>query len=717
MRQKIKNLFWLEYLDEQILEMLDAFNLSAIIVNLVIPFLIVVALWNTQNSAFLLCWFSLQVLIVLVRKRVGESLKQKVKSKKPYADILNLHLFIIFCSGLLWGSFYYYVLSHSSLEHSFLAISVLFAVSAGSILTLGPVFIAFVFFNFPMILGAVFGFDLSVNALFWIETILMLSFFFVTSKNAYKKHFSALTNAENLSLMHQYESITNLSGIVSKSDINGKITFANDNFCKISGYSKEELLGQSHNIIRHPDMPSITFKEMWNTIKKKKKTWHGIIKNRAKNGDTYYVSTTINPVLDKNGNILEYIALRHDISSIMSDKNQLFDYLEVNKLSVVIMIQIEDYDILEKLYVKATVEHIEKIFGDAILYLLPPTSCNFNRVYHLGNGLYALARDRRTCQKTQEELEGMLHEFLVNVKEYVIKLEKIEYDISAICSYTYGVIQTYEDAKIGIEKAIESKQSIVYADGLSGVEYALALQNIETLHTLKVALDDKKVISFFQPIINNTTKKVEKYEFLVRLITQEGEIISPFAFLDVAKKGRYYTQVTKIVLQNSFKTLRATDKEISMNLSTLDIENEDIQKLIFELLEEYQDVANRVVFELLESEDVKDFKTVTEFIKKVKPYGVKIAIDDFGSGYSNFERLLQYEPDILKIDGSLIKNILENILSKNIVETVVLFAEKQKIKTVAEFVENEMIFNAVKELGIDYSQGYAFGKPEDLFKE
>jgi PAS domain S-box-containing protein len=717
MWQKIKNLFWLKYLDEQILEMLDAFNLSAIIVNLVIPLLLVVALWDTHNNLFLLCWLSLQVLIVFVRKKVGETLKPKIINNQLYEGVLNFYFFIILCSGFLWGSFYYYVIAHSSLENSFLAITGLFAISAGSILTLGPVFIAFVFFNLPMILGAVLGVDLEMNLLLWIEIFLLLSFFFVTAKNAYKKHFVALTNAENLSLMNQYERITNLSGIVSKTDVNGKITFANDNFCKISGYTKEELLGQNHNIIRHPDMPSITFKEMWNTIKNKKKSWHGIIKNRAKNGDTYYVSTTINPVLDKDGNILEYIALRHDISSIMSDKNQLFDYLEVNKLSVVIMIQIEDYDILEKLYVKATVEHIEKIFGDAILYLLPPTSCNFNRVYHLGNGLYALARDRRTCQKTQKELESMLHEFLVNVKEYVIKLEKIEYDISAICSYTYGVIQTYEDAKIGIEKAIESKQSIVYADGLSGIEYALALQNIETLHTLKVALDDKKVISFFQPIINNTTKKVEKYESLVRLITQEGEIISPFAFLDVAKKGRYYTQVTKIVLRNSFKTLRATDKEISMNLSTLDIENEDIQKLIFELLEEYEDVADRVVFELLESEDVKDFQTVTEFIKKVKPYGVKIAIDDFGSGYSNFERLLQYEPDILKIDGSLIKNILDNILSKNIVETVVLFAEKQKIKTVAEFVENEMIFNAVKELGIDYSQGYAFGKPEDLFKE
>jgi EAL domain-containing protein (putative c-di-GMP-specific phosphodiesterase class I) len=134
-------------------------------------------------------------------------------------------------------------------------------------------------------------------------------------------------------------------------------------------------------------------------------------------------------------------------------------------------------------------------------------------------------------------------------------------------------------------------------------------------------------------------------------------------------------------------------------------------------LEEYKDDNSRVVFELLESEDVKDFDVVVKFIKQVKPLGIKIAIDDFGTGYSNFQRLLQYEPDILKIDGSLIRGILEDKLSKNIVETIVLFVHKQKLQTVVEFVENEDIFNAVKEMGIDYSQGYAFGKPEGHIKE
>ena len=153
-----------------------------------------------------------------------------------------------------------------------------------------------------------------------------------------------------------------------------------------------------------------------------------------------------------------------------------------------------------------------------------------------------------------------------------------------------------------------------------------------------MAIDDKKVISYFQPIIDNSTKKVSKYESLVRLINELGRVVSPNEFIDVAKKGRYYSQVTKIVLDNSFKVLKETDKEISINLSVLDIESKDVQNKIFLLLEDFKQDAHRIIFEIIESEDIKNFDTIISFIKKVKLYGVQIAIDDFGTGYSNFAR-------------------------------------------------------------------------------
>lgn len=514
----------------------------------------------------------------------------------------------------------------------------------------------------------------------------------------------------NLSLLKQYEAITNKSSIISKTDTRGIITYVNEKFCQISGYKESELIGKPHNIVRHPDMPSSAFKELWQTIQNKQ-TFQGVVKNRAKNGDPYYVKTTIQPIFNAKGEIEEYISLRHDITEIMSDKKQLFDYLEANKLSVLILVQIEDYDTLEKFYDRSSVEKIEQIFGKTLLYLMP-NIWGFQRVYHLENGLYAFAIDRRSCQANEHEIEEVLEKLLSNIKEYVVKLEGIEYDISAICSFTYGVFRIFEDAKIGIEKAIKEKLSIVYADGLSGIEHENALKNIETIHTIRSALDNKKVVSYFQPIVNNLTLEVEKYESLVRIVEESGRVLSPFHFLDVAKKGRYYSKITRIVLENSFLALSQTDKSISINLSVFDIERDEIRECIYTLLQTYQKESHRIVFELLESDDIKDFNLIKTFIQSVKRFGVKIAIDDFGTGYSNFERLLEYKPDIIKIDGSLIKNIQTNRHNRSIVEMIVTFAKKQHIQTIAEFVENEEIFHIVQALGIDYSQGYAFGKPE-----
>lgn len=115
-------------------------------------------------------------------------------------------------------------------------------------------------------------------------------------------------------ILRDYKKIVDISTILTKTDTKGIITYANDKFCEISKYSKEELIGKPHNIIRHPDTPSETFKSMWFTIKSGG-IWTGSLKNRAKDGSTYYVHATISPIFDQDGNIKEYIAIRKDITS------------------------------------------------------------------------------------------------------------------------------------------------------------------------------------------------------------------------------------------------------------------------------------------------------------------------------------------------------------------------------------------------------------------
>jgi len=516
-----------------------------------------------------------------------------------------------------------------------------------------------------------------------------------------------------LNELNQLKDIANRSSIVSRTDIEGNITYVNEQFCTISEYSQDELLGKPHSIVRHPDMPSSHFKALWHTIKEEKKPWFGQLKNRTKSGSAYYVDCVINPVLDEYGEIKEYLAMRYDITNLISSKEKLFDEVKRIDKPLLLIAKIEDYDILKNFYDSKTVQKIEERFEqDSLKYF--SSASYFKYVYSLGEGEFAFLTPYPE-NVTQAQVEEELKLFQHNIKGSIMKLDEYEYDIRLTLSYATQKESLFNDAHLGLNKAYREKVDFIFTNGLAQEEQIQALKNMTTIKMIQKAISKQKIISFFQPIINNKTGEIEKYESLVRLINDE-EVISPMAFLDIAKKGKYYQQITHIVISNSFKQLINCDKEISINLSAIDIEEEETRDHIMALLEEHKEHSHRLIFELLEDEDIKNFDTIKTFIKQVKAYHVQIAIDDFGSGYSNFERILEYHPDILKIDSSLIKNIDTNQNSRDIVETIYSFASKLHIKTVAEFVSSERIHKIVSKIGIDYSQGFYLGKPSPILQ-
>ena len=129
---------------------------------------------------------------------------------------------------------------------------------------------------------------------------------------------------------------------------------------------------------------------------------------------------------------------------------------------------------------------------------------------------------------------------------------------------------------------------------------------------------------------------------------------------------------------------------------------------------DYYKIGHRLVLELVESEGIENFDDVHSFIQEFKGYGCRIAIDDFGTGYSNFEYLMKLDVDYIKIDGSLIKNIDTDESAQLVVELIIDFAKRMNIKTIAEFIHNDSVYQKIKSLGIDYSQGYHLGEPKFL---
>ena len=518
---------------------------------------------------------------------------------------------------------------------------------------------------------------------------------------------------ENLYFLEEYKKAINESSIVSKTDLKGIITYVNDAFCKISGYTKEELLGKNHNIVRYPDNPKSLYKELWHTIKDKKQIWKGTLRNKAKSGKSYYVSSVVMPVLNLNGEILEYISLRNDITDIVNPLKQLQDELDNAKNPFLILLKLEDFQELEEFYDTKTIQEIEqkvqKYLEEKLSHYYP-----YDTLYSLEHGEYAFILNANLYKENIEEFIVNLKNLQAQIKEDKIPFDIIEYDIAVLISLAYEKNKIYKSVTLGMKQLLNKKENFILANNLATLEQEKAKKNMQTISMIKDALKASRIVSYFQPIIDNTTQKTVKYESLVRLIDNEGKVLSPFFFLDIAKKSNYYLKITDVVLEHSFSMLYHCDADISINLSALDIEQKNMCQKIITLLEKHKEQAHRIVFELLEDEKIKDFKIVKKFITTIKEYGVKIAIDDFGTGYSNFERLLEYQPDILKIDGCLIRDIVTSSYSNSVVKSIVTFAKEQNLQTVAEFIEDEEIFNIVKSLGVDFSQGYYFGKPEPL---
>lgn len=236
-------------------------------------------------------------------------------------------------------------------------------------------------------------------------------------------------------------------------------------------------------------------------------------------------------------------------------------------------------------------------------------------------------------------------------------------------------------------------------------------QNLLWAKHLKAALQERRIRPYFQPIYNNRTGEIEKFECLARMLDEQGQSVPPSQFLHIGKKLRLHRSITLMMVEQVFEAFKDRPDEFSINLAYEDIADPDTMTFIKDKLVEYG-LAKRAVFEILESEIIRNYERADGFVKEFQGLGCKIAIDDFGSGYSNFEHLLRLKVDIIKIDGSLIRELNSDPSAAILIEGIVNFARKLNMQTVAEFVHSESVQRRVKDLGIDYSQGYFIGEPE-----
>jgi len=335
--------------------------------------------------------------------------------------------------------------------------------------------------------------------------------------------------------------------------------------------------------------------------------------------------------------------------------------------------------------------------------------------YIVDTEVYRLSGDEFACIVDKSmgfyELKDYLSKIYDDLKDFVIDYQGISIyiDFTMASSSNVNLQNIFSKVSMALKYAKQMHLPFwIYEDRMNFEdEYE---RNLQLSSIVREAVLNSKIIPYYQAIIDTKTSKIKKYECLARLIDSNGKILSPTLFIPIAKNIKAYHFITQLIIDKSFETFENSEYEFSVNLSIEDIMSSKIYKFIMDKLKSSK-ASRRVTFEILESDAIEDFKKVERFISEVKRYGAKIAIDDFGSGYSNFAYLTQMRADYIKIDGSLIQNMDVDKNALIVVETIVEFAKKLGIKTIAEYVHSSIIMDKVKELGIDYSQGFYIDEP------
>jgi len=394
-------------------------------------------------------------------------------------------------------------------------------------------------------------------------------------------------------------------------------------------------------------------------------------------------------------------------------KVYLQEFFDINKVNSydAMLIDIDEFKQINEKYGYEAGDTVLKLFSKEMLTLLPKEA----RVIRLGGSEFLVIVEKKSSHL--EALAKKLFTYLTE-KRYLINNETISLTISmsamVIPKETLSIynIQRYLDEKL-FEIKSRGKNGFGIIGNVTGdkIKY-------KNLDYIREALEEERLTCLYQPIVNTKTQEIVKYEALVRLIDKEEpqKLIPPVYFLDMIRGTTQYIKMSKLVLKEVFQTLHKDPKiRISINVDLHDLYNADMMKLITKQLYRHRGLANRLTFEILESHEVKNYDEVALIFQQLKAFGSKIAIDDFGSGYASYVYMIKLDIDILKIDGSLIEELLPSPeRTKIMLSSIKELAEMYHYELVAEFVSSKKIYEMVSELGIAYAQGYYLGEPKLL---
>lgn len=534
--------------------------------------------------------------------------------------------------------------------------------------------------------------------------------------------------------------ISNSFGSIIFTDTQNKITYVNKAFELTNKYTLEEIKGKSPNILKSFYHSEEFYDKLKDTIYNNNVWSNEELISKTKDDEYIYEKVQFIP-FEYSGKLAGFIGLKQDktyetkiikeleqktkqaqAQSVIDKMTGFGNYfaiterLDEGRDGIIINITIKNFDNLRFFYQTKTVEAMLVAFANTLKLCVETSDIKAELFRFQDDEFYIWYRgDDLNADVALLQSYFSFSNLDITIENKIERLPGLKAIIGVSLSMDTTQTNRLMQAILANQQAKKLGNDIYFYRENDAIELRYYKNQITT-QLIEYALENDTVIVECQGIydVKNPDKQATYYEVLVRLIDQSGKIRYPGEFLEVAMQAQLYTQITKKVIEHAFALVeRYPNYTFSINLSGIDI----IDSSVREFLEEKLTKCTRpehVCFELLESEEVSDYSIVNSFIKHIKGYGSSISIDDFGSGYSNYYRILELDIDNIKIDGSIIKKLPFDQNSRYLLETIINFASKQGYTVIAEFVSSPEILEELKKFNVPYAQGFLLGKPKSV---
>lgn len=348
-------------------------------------------------------------------------------------------------------------------------------------------------------------------------------------------------------------------------------------------------------------------------------------------------------------------------------------------------------------------------------------------VARLGGDEFGILFERCSAEVAQRIVESLLN----RVKEFRFVWQDNAFDVGvsvglvSINSSEQSITEILSAADLACYAAKDAGRHRVHVYHLEDDEVKQRHGEMRWVSRLNKALEENRFRLFCQKIAPVADVKSGRphYELLIRLLDEEGKLIPPLAFIPAAERFNLMTSIDRWVVRKAFETFSAnagivSDWQFSINLSSQSLCDEKFLKFVVDAFDQTGISPEQICFEITETTAMANLSRATHFISVLKGMGCRFSLDDFGTGLSSFGYLKVLNVDYLKIDGSFVRNIVNDPVNRAVVEAANQIGHAMGMYTVAEFVENDEILGALRQIGVDYAQGYGISKPgpmEELF--